>query len=289
MVTPFDESGAIDLDAASVLARYLEANGSEALIVTGTTGEAPVLSDEEKIALWHAVAESVSIPVLAGATSNDTHHSLQLVRGAEAAGVAGILAVTPYYSRPSQDGLTRHFGAIADATPLPVLLYDIPVRTGRKIATSTVLRLARTHANVVGVKDAASDPAETARLIAEAPAGFEVYSGDDSLTLPLLAVGAVGAISVASHWIGPEIAEMISLFFKGDVDQAARLNGELSSAVDYQSGDEAPNPMPAKAIMRAMGLCVGECRLPHGRAPSVLEERAEALLADLEAWRSARG
>ncbi|MGH9298548.1 MAG: dihydrodipicolinate synthase family protein, partial [Acidimicrobiales bacterium] len=130
--------------------------------------------------------------------------------------------------------------------------------------------------------------AGTARLIAEAPRGFEVYSGDDGLTLPLLAVGAVGVVSVAAHWVGLEIAEMISSFLSGDVDAAARLNAELMDAVAFQSSDEAPNPLPSKAILRAMGFHVGECRLPHGAAPAWLEERAEAVLADLESWRAAR-
>ncbi len=212
MVTPFTESGELNVDAAVELARYLLANGSEALVVCGTTGESPVLTDGEKIELWKALASSVSAPVIAGSTTNDTAHSVELTLEAEAAGVAAVLAVTPYYSRPSQDGLTRHFSAIAEATRLPVLLYDIPIRAGRKIETETMVRLARTHSNIVGVKDAAADPAETARLVALAPAGFEVYSGDDKMTLPLLAVGAVGLIGVATHWVGTELAEMISWF-----------------------------------------------------------------------------
>lgn len=144
-----------------------------------------------------------------------------------------------------------------------------------------MVRLAREHRNVIAVKDAAGDPAGTARLLAEAPPGFEVYSGDDSLTLPLLAIGASGVVSVAAHWLGPELAEMMSRYFGGDVDGAAQLNRELVDFVAFQASDEAPNPMPSKAILRAMGLHVGECRLPHGAAPAWLEERAEALLADL--------
>lgn len=288
MVTPFDEEGSVALDAAVELARFLQQNGSESLVVSGTTGEAPVLSDEEKIELWRAVTASVTVPVIAGATTYDTAHSLRLVAEAEAAGVAAILAVTPYYSRPSQDGLARHFAAVADSTSLPVIIYDIPIRTGRKVATDTMLRLARTHPNIVGVKDAAGNPAGTAELVAEAPAGLEVYSGDDSFTLPLLAIGAVGVIGVATHWVGVEIGEMIGRYLAGDVDGAARLNGELIEAVAYQTGDDAPNPMPAKAILRAMGFAVGECRLPNAPAPEWLEERASAVLADLESWRAGR-
>lgn len=289
MVTPFDEAGKLDLDGALGLAKYLADNGTEAVVLAGTTGEAPVLSDTERLDLFRALAGSLTIPVIAGSTTNDTAHSVELTRAAEAAGVAGILAVTPYYNRPSQTGLTRHFAAVAQATSLPVLLYDIPIRTGRKIASDTMLRLAREVPNIVGVKDAAGDVAGTARMLAEAPEGFQCYSGEDSLTLPLLSVGAVGVISVASHWLGPELAEMITAFLAGDVEAARQLNAETVEAVAFQSSDEAPNPMPAKAMLRAMGQPAGQCRLPHGPAPAWLDERAESVLEDLEEWRSARG
>jgi 4-hydroxy-tetrahydrodipicolinate synthase len=289
MVTPFDEDGRLDLDGATGLAKHLADRGTEGVVLSGTTGEAPVLSDSELIDLWRAATESLSIPVIAGSTSNDTAHSVELTRAAEAAGVAGILAVTPYYSRPSQMGIARHFTAIAQATSLPVLLYDIPIRAGRKIATETMLRLAREVPNIVGVKDAAGDVSGTARLLAEAPGGFDCYSGEDALTLALLAVGAVGGICVASHWVGPEIAEMVAAFLAGDVELARQLNADTLDAVAFQSSDEAPNPMPAKAKLRAMGLPAGQCRLPHGPAPGWLEERAEAVLADLEEWRAQRG
>ena len=157
------------------------ANGSDGLVVAGTTGEAPVLSDPERLALIEAVAQAVTVPVLAGTTTNDTEHSIGLTRQAEALGAAGVLAVTPYYNRPSQAGLLGHFSAVAEATSLPVVLYDIPVRTGRKILSSTVLSLVGSHANVVGVKEASGDLAGAAELIAAAPEGFEVYSGDDVL------------------------------------------------------------------------------------------------------------
>jgi 4-hydroxy-tetrahydrodipicolinate synthase len=289
MVTPFGENGELDLDGAVALARHLADTGTEALVVAGTTGESPVLSEDERLDLWRALAEAATIPVVAGSTTNDTRHSVELTKTAEQCKVAGILAVTPYYNRPNQAGLARHFAAIAEATTLPVLLYDIPVRTGRKIASDTMIRLAREHANIIGVKDAAADPAGTARLLAEAPAGFEVYSGDDALTLPLLSIGAVGAVSVAAHWCGREIARMMERFFAGDVGGAAWLNRELVDLLGFQSSDEAPNPMPAKAILRAMGLYVGECRLPHGPAPAWLDERAEAMLEDLESLRASQG
>lgn len=287
MVTPFDGVGALDTEAAVSLARHLAAKGSESLVLSGTTGESPVLSDEEKVELWRAVV-GTGLPVIAGSTTNDTAHSVELTRRAQACGAVAILAVTPYYSRPSQQGLLRHFSAVAEATSLPVVLYDIPVRTGRKIAAETILRLAREHSNIVGVKDASGDPAGTCRLIAAAPPGFEVYSGDDNLTLPLLSIGAVGAISVAAHYAGPEIAEMIELYMAGEVDEAARLNAATAEAVAFQSSDDAPNPQPAKAALRAIGLAVGQCRLPHGEAPGWLDERAASVVASLEALRAGR-
>lgn len=288
MVTPFTDDGSLDPDGAVSLARHLADNGSDALVVAGTTGESPVLSHEEKRILFETVCERSPLPVIAGATTNDTAHSVELVREAEKAGAAAILAVTPYYNRPSQTGLERHFSAIAEATSLPVILYDIPIRTGRRIAAETTLSLVRRHPNVVAVKDATGDPAGTARLLASAPASFEVYSGDEPLTLPLLSLGAVGAISVASHWVGPELAEMAELFFSGEVERAAALNRALIPFVSFQSSDDAPNPMPAKAVLRAAGLPAGQCRLPHGAAPSWLEQAAEVLVGELRAWRNER-
>jgi 4-hydroxy-tetrahydrodipicolinate synthase len=288
MATPFDDDGRVDLKGAVTLARHLVDNGSEGLVVTGTTGEGPTLSDSERTQLWMAVAREVTVPVIAGSTSNDTAHSVELTRMATEAGAAGILAVTPYYNRPSQAGIAAHFAAVAAATPLPVLIYDIPVRTGRKVAIDTMLQLARDCPNIVGVKDASGDPAGTARLLARAGAGFECYSGDDALTLPLLAVGAVGVISVASHWVGTELGEMVRLYLKGDVEGARELNAGLIDAVSFQSSDEAPNPLPAKAVLRVLGLPAGECRLPMGNAPDWLEPKARSMLVNLGSWRSSR-
>ena len=279
MVTPFTDDGALDVDGAVRLARWLTEHGVDGLVIAGTTGESPVLSDDEKVELWRAIQDAVTVPVLAGSTTNDTAHSVELTRLATAAGVAGILAVTPYYSRPPQAGLDAHFRAVAAATDLPVLLYDIPVRTGRKIEHDTIIRLAREVPNIVGVKDAAASPAAAAKLVAEAPAGFELYSGDDALTLPLLAVGAVGVISVAAHWAGELISEMVLAYVKGDVDHARAVNARLIPSWEYQTGDLAPNPVPTKAMLRTMGLPAGQCRLPLGPAPEGLEERARAVLA----------
>lgn len=282
MVTPFDAGGRLDLDAARDLARWLQDSGNEGLVVAGTTGEAPVLSDDEKLALWAAVAEAVTIPVVAGAGSNDTAHSVHLTREATALGVAGILAVCPYYNRPSQQGLAAHFDAVCAATDLPVMLYDIPVRTGRKVNTATILELARRHPNLLALKDAAGNPGATAAVIAQAPEGFEVYSGDDNLTLPLLAVGAVGVVGVATAWSGADHQEMIGLFAKGEVEGARAVNARLLESFAFETGDEAPNPLPTKAMLRTLGLRVGQARLPMGDGPDWLEPRAREVWANLE-------
>jgi 4-hydroxy-tetrahydrodipicolinate synthase len=285
MVTPFDPSGALDLDGAVTLARYLAGHGSDALVLSGSTGESTVLSDDERVALWGAVAESVAIPVIAGSTTNDTRDSVQLTERAAAAGVHGILAMTPYYSRPPQAGIEAHFRTIAAVTDLPVICYDIAVRTGRAIAPETLLRLAQDVPTIVGWKDASGNPVATARLLAKLPDSFVCYCGDDHLALALMAVGAVGMISVASHWTGPECADMLRRFVDGDVDGALAVARALYASFDYESTDEAPNPLPTKAMLRVLGLPAGECRLPMGHAPGGLEDRAKRVIASLDAWR----
>ncbi len=285
MVTPFDGNGALDLDAARDLARFLVANGNEGLVVAGTTGESPVLTDDERLSLLAAVAEAVTVPVVAGTTTYDTAHSVHVTAEATRLGVAGILAVCPYYNRPSQAGIDAHVRAVAAVTDLPVMVYDIPIRTGRKITTDTLLGLAREVPNVVALKDAAGNPAETARVVASAPGNFEVYSGDDNMTLPLLAVGAVGVVGVATHWCGVDVAEMLTLWSKGDTDGARRVNARLLESWTFETGDEAPNPVPAKAMLREMGLPVGECRLPMGPTPGWLPARAREVLSNLQASR----
>ena len=281
MVTPFDGEGALDLDVAAQLARWLADHGSDGLVVAGTTGEGSTLTDDEKLDLWRAVAEAVTIPVIANTGSNDTAHSVHLTRQAAGLGVAGVLAVTPYYNRPSQSGLEAHFRAVAGATELPVILYDIPVRSGRKISHEVMVRLAQELPNMAGVKDAAADVAATARLVAAVPGSFEVYSGNDDHTLALLALGAVGVVGVATHWVGLEMAEMIAAAAKGDLPHAREINGRLLESFLFETSDAAPNPIPAKAMMRTLGVPVGECRLPMGPAPAGLEERAREVYAHL--------
>jgi len=281
MVTPFDGDGALDEKGAAALAEWLVAEGVDGLVLAGTTGESPTLHDDETLDLFRAVRAAVDVPLLAGTSSNDTAHSVELTEAATATGVDGILAVTPYYSRPSQAGIEAHFRAIAAGTDLPVLLYDIPIRTGRKIDTEVMVRLADEVDNIAGVKDATGNPAEAARLIAATPDDFELYSGEDSLNLPLLAVGSVGVVSVAAHWSAAEHRRMLDAFNAGDVAGARAVNDRLRPSYDFETGPDTPNPMPTKAMLRTLDLRVGQCRLPVGPAPAELEDRARQVHADL--------
>ena len=281
MITPFIGDGSLDLVGAATLARWLVEQGNDGLVVAGTTGESPTLTHDEQVALVAAVVDAVEVPVVAGAGSNDTKAAVELTRRCTQAGAAGILTVTPYYNRPSQAGLVAHFSAVAGATDLPVMLYDIPPRSGRKIETATILRLADEVENIVAVKDAAGDVGETARLVAAAPDGFEVYSGDDALTLALLAVGAVGTVSVASHWTTPETVALMEEFFGGDPAGAREANRRMLASYAFESSETAPNPVPTKAMMRVLGLPGGSCRPPMGPEPDGLADRAREILIGL--------
>jgi 4-hydroxy-tetrahydrodipicolinate synthase len=281
MVTPFDDRGRLDGDGAAALARWLVDHGSDGLVLTGTTGEGPVLTDDERVELWRTVRGAVTVPLIAGSGTNDTEHSIGLTKEAEASGVDGVLVVTPYYNRPSQAGLAGHFQAVAEATKLPVVLYDIPIRSGRRILPDTLITLAHQVSNIVAVKDSAGDLAGTARVVAETPSAFEVYNGEDAVTLPMLSVGAVGTIAVASHWAGVPLSEVLTAFAKGDVEGARVANARLIESYAFESSDEFPNPLPAKAMCRVLGLPAGQCRLPMGAAPAALEERAREVLAHL--------
>ena len=285
MVTPFDASGALDLDGAQRLAKWLQANGNDGLVIAGTTGEAPVLTDNERLSLFAAVTEAVTIPVIAGTGTNDTLHSIHMTKEASKLGVAGLLVVAPYYNRPPQSGIEAHIRAVAAASDLPIIVYDIPVRTGRKISTSTLLKLAHDVPTVVALKDAAGNPAETANVIAAAPPGFEVYSGDDGLTLPLMAVGAVGVIGVATHWSAIDHQQMFSCWQDGDTVGALAINQRLLESFAYETGDESPNPIPSKVMMNLLGIPVGECRLPMGPPADFVVEKAKVVLGNLQASR----
>lgn len=283
MVTPFDDDLALDLDAAQALARWLVDQGADGLVLAGTTGEAPTLTDGEKLDLFRAVRQAVSVPLVAGTGSFDTRHTVALSKAAAATGVEGFLVVSPYYSKPSQAGIEAHFRAVGEATDLPFLAYDVPGRTGRRVDTDVLLRLAHEVPTMVGLKDATGDPQAAARLVAAAPAGFDLYSGDDGFTLPLLAVGATGVIGVATHWSAPEHRALFDAWAKGDVAEARRVNATLLESFDYEVSPDATHAASTKAMLRTLGLSVGECRLPIGPAPAGLEDRARAVYSRLKA------
>ena len=285
MVTPFHKDGSLNLDGARRLARWLQDNGNDGLVLAGTTGEAPVLTDDERLSLFKVVVETVTIPVIAGTGTNDTAHSIHLTKEATKFGVAGILAVTPYYNRPSQAGIDAHMRAVCGATNLPVVIYDIPVRTGRKINTSTLAKLANDLKNVAGVKDAAGNPGESARLMTMVPKSFELISGDDGLTLPLMAVGCTAVIGVATHWSGVDHQEMFKKWNAGDTAGARAVNARLLESFAFETGDDNPNPLPTKVMMNHLGLDVGDARLPMGPPPAGLAERASQVMKNLVAAR----
>ncbi|MFC5724997.1 4-hydroxy-tetrahydrodipicolinate synthase [Streptomyces gamaensis] len=259
MVTPFTAEGALDLDGAQRLAAHLVDAGNDGLIVNGTTGESPTTSDAEKAQLVRAVVEAVGdrAHVVAGAGTNDTRHSTELARAAEKAGAHGLLVVTPYYNKPSQEGLHRHFTAVADATGLPVMLYDIPGRSGVAIETDTLVRLAE-HPRIVANKDARGDLGCASWAIARS--GLAWYSGDDMLNLPLLSVGAVGCVSVVGHVVAAELRELISSYLAGDVARAARIHQRLLPV--YTGMFRAQGVMTTKAALNLRGLPAGPVRLP---------------------------
>ncbi len=285
MVTPFSDDLSLDLDGAQKLARYLVENGNDGVVVAGTTGESATLTHAEQVSLVRAVREAIpDHHVIAGAGSNSTIAALELSEQCALAGADGLLHVTPYYNRPSQEGLRDHFTQVCSVTDLPVVIYDIPVRTGRKISSDLLMDLFALP-TVVALKDAASNPAETADLIRRVDAAgldISVYSGDDAFTLPLLSVGAVGVIGVATHWCGPEVAEMIAAFTKGDVALARQINARLIPSWQYETGDGAPNPVPSKVMLNLLGVPVGECRPPMGPIPDGLEDQARLVLSGLD-------
>ncbi len=261
MATPFSDDGGLDLDGAQRLAVHLVDHGSGGLVVAGTTGESPTLTHAETLDLFRAVVEAVGdrATVLAGTGKNDTAETIQLTREAVATGVDGFLIVTPYYNRPSQAGLDRHFRAVAATTDLPVMLYNIPFRTGREIEPGLLLSLAEDAENIIGVKDAVGDMAKASWLIARAPETFGVWSGDDKNCLPLLSVGGVGLISVASHLVGDDLARMIEVF-PTDPAEARRIHLKLLHL--FEALFVEPSPGPLKAALRLVGMDVGEVRLP---------------------------
>jgi 4-hydroxy-tetrahydrodipicolinate synthase len=261
MVTPFAHNGEVDFNATRTLVNYLINNGSDGLIVAGTTGESPTLTTEEKVDLFKFIVKVVDgrVPVLAGTGSNNTRASISLTRLAEEAGVDGIMLVTPYYNKPSQEGLFQHFSAIAQSTQLPVMLYNIPGRSVVNMSVETIVSLSKIK-NIVAIKEASGDLDTMAQIISNTPNDFTLYSGDDGLTLPVLAIGGAGIVSVSSHIIGNEMQEMINCFKNGDVQSAASTHRNLLPIMKALFA--APSPSPVKAALNMRGINVGDVRLP---------------------------
>lgn len=266
MITPFTTDGALDVAGARRLASYLVEHGSDGLVVAGTTGESPTLSHAEKLELFEAVIDEVGgkASVLAGTGSPNTAETIELTKEVKELGADAALVVTPYYSRPPQNGLLAHYRAIADAVDIPLVLYDIPGRTGRRVERATVVELAA-HPNIVADKDAVGDAGDTAKLRAELDAAghtdFEIYSGDDPLLLPHLAAGAVGIVSVCSHLIGPQLKQVVSAWGDGKIDEAKRIYSEHLELMSVIMGVTA-SPIPVKYAAGLLGLDAGEPRLP---------------------------
>ncbi|WP_132943838.1 4-hydroxy-tetrahydrodipicolinate synthase [Tumebacillus sp. BK434] len=271
MVTPFDDNEEIDYGRLDRLIDHLIATGTTTLVVSGTTGESPTLTHDEKISLFKYVVEKAAgrVKVVAGTSSNSTKASVKLSQEAEAAGVDGLLLVVPYYNKPSQEGMYQHFKAIAESVQIPCILYNIPGRTGVNMTSETTLRLAEID-NVVATKESSGDFNQISEITAAAPAGFKVYSGDDYLTLPMLSVGAYGIVSVASHVIGSEMTEMINQFVEGNVAEAAQIHAKLLPV--FQGLFLATNPTLVKAALNQSGVEVGGVRLPLTAAPFELVE-----------------
>lgn len=261
MVTPFDNKGNIDFDKTTQLVNYLIDNGTDSLVIAGTTGESPTLTTEEKVALFRHVVSVVNgrVPVIAGTGSNNTRASIELTKKAEDAGVDGVMIVAPYYNKPSQEGIYQHFKAIAESTPLPIMVYNIPGRAVVNIDVETIIRLAEIP-NVVAVKDASGNLDAMTEIIAKTDETFKLYSGDDGLTLPVLAIGGHGIVSVASHVIGNEMQEMIAAFESGERNKAAKLHQKLLPIMKGLFA--APSPAPVKTALQIKGLDVGTVRLP---------------------------
>ena len=267
MATPFTDDGGLDLDGAQTLARHLVDTGTDCVVVAGTTGESPTLHGEETWDLLDAVIEAVGedAKVIVGTGSNDTRHSLEMTERANAAGVDGVLVVTPYYNKPNGKGQLGHFGAVADASVSPVLLYDIPGRSGVEIPFDVLVELAQ-RPDVVGVKDATGNVLKASNVLRETAGvegGFEVYSGSDELNLPFLAVGASGIVSVASHLVGPQLAELCIAASK-DLARATAIHQLLQPLVDALFSE--PSPAPLKGALAHYGLPGGPVRLPLAAA-----------------------
>jgi len=261
MVTPFDDNFEINYDRAGSLAEHLAENGSESIVIAGTTGESPTLNVEEKAKLFKTVVEAVKgkAKVIAGSGSNSTRQSIEITKKAEEAGVDGAMLVVPYYNKPPQDGLYEHFKEIASNTGLPIMLYNVPGRTSINMAAQTTIRLAEID-NIFAIKEASGDMDQISYIIKETPDEFLVYSGDDSMTLPMMAVGGHGVVSVAGHVAGKLLTSMIRAYVQGNTAEAAALHGKLMPV--FKGMFISTNPVPAKTSLNLKGINVGPVRRP---------------------------
>ena len=282
MITPMKDDGAVDFAEARRLAGWLSEHGSTGLVLAGTTGEAPTLTDAEKTKLFGEIVAEVGgrTKVIANTGTNDTHHSIELSKRAQASGVDALLLVGPYYNKPPQAGLIEHFTAIADAADVPIMIYNIPGRTAVNILPETIATLAD-HPRINGVKESSGDLMQIAELIAKVPKDFDVYSGDDHLTLPIMAIGGCGIVSVASHVAGDDIADMCDSFSSGDTLRAAQLHQNLLPLIKALFA--VTSPIPVKAAMQRFGFASGRCRPP---LCELTPEQEHALDHALQPWRA---
>lgn len=278
MVTPFDANGDIDFPATRTLIHYLLDQGTEGLVVCGTTGESPTLTSQEKTALFQFTVEVVDgrVPVIAGTGTNSTRESIEMTEIAARCGADGVMLVTPYYNKPNQEGIYQHHKAIAESTHLPVMLYNIPGRCSVNMSENTIIRLSQIE-NITAVKEASGNLEAVANIIHHTPDNFYVYSGDDSMTLPILSVGGHGVVSVSSHIIGKEMSEMINAHQLGHHREAARLHREWLHLMKALFA--APNPTPVKAALDMVGIPVGSVRLP---LVPLNEEEAQSLYQSIQ-------
>ena len=281
MVTPFDKNLEVNYDMAAKLAEYLLEQGNDGIVVNGSTGESPTLNDDEKVQMFRTVKQTVGerAVVIAGTGSNDTHHSIELTQKAAECGVDGIMLVVPYYSKPSQEGLYQHFKTVAAATDLPIILYNIPGRCGTNLAPETVVRLANDVPNIVAIKEASGNLDQIAHLKTMCPADFAIYSGDDSLTLPILSIGGAGIISVVAHVAGKDLRKMVDAYFAGNVAEAQEINMKLYDI--FKTMFITSNPVPVKYALNRIGINVGGVRLPLFEANDAEKAKIDASLSNL--------
>ena len=279
MVTPFHPDGAVDYAQCGELAKALLASGSEGLVLTGTTGETPTLTIEEQVEVWRAVrrAAGPDACLVAGASTNSTSESLEMVREGAGAGMTALMFTVPYYNKPPQEGLFRHFSTLAEATPLPCILYNIPGRTSLNMTAETTLRLAREAPNIVGIKEASGDMAQVGAVIDGAPEGYRVWSGDDSAAVNVVERGGWGVISVASHLVGRQIGEMLAAAADGRIEDARRIEARLMPLFNVLFVET--NPIPVKFALNQAGFRAGGLRLPLIEASEATQAKVVAELA----------